>query len=951
MHTPFLNHTHHPGTLVAYTPPWCAFDYHLSTLTTPRMSDTYEPEGGNTPPPLTPAAHHAPRCLGAANLFRDPSTHNTPKYQSHHSRAAGLSVLRHSLIAATLCFLCLGPEVHAAASVPVPVSIPMVRIATVNVYEPSITNQAQESMEVTYVAHNREGIQPDIVSSVMLLDASGSFVYHQQAKESFTLGIDEQRTIHDTVQVPPYLKGDYSVFLKLANRSGVDLANVRVGSVHLNGSGEYVAISGCVLKVSNDDKEYDLFQGIDVDQNETLTLSCTAKSSFSSVVTVIPVFTEYWRSPFGPKEGEYSGAPLLLEAGKETPLSIPMRKNTDPQAYTQFLVLRSEPSGQASDQVEIHYVVRGESATIQNIVLDKPSYRKGDVAKVTFGWSGSADSFMNPRHEGALSAVAGVATLDVWDGVTPCSEKWEQRFETGEGKVDYRHEEATVAITRDCFNPKVRIVIANTSGNVLDERTVSAATSTQGAAPEVVSQGDAARFDPKQIALLVIFLLCGGALIVVLVRKRGHNNEATLASLFLLAAVAGTLSPQTARADTFTWSPDGKTYTVTANHNKANYAPGETAVVTTSIAAYTCFNGWNAITGTLSMLAPQSKQINVWNRDDFNGGSSACQFIGYYQGHAHYTCSTGLVNGNFTVSTIPGTYNASYQLSMYYFSGEYKTATGDFMLPYTVSAGSCGTANTSMNSCHTLTVTKAGTVPGSVSSNPSGISSCTTVCTATYAPDTPVTLTASHGSNVVVAWSGCDAPSGDFCTVTMNASRSVTATFTCPAGFAWNGAQNECVPTANARTLTVYKEGTGSGVVSGSNIDCGSTCVAGYPEGEAVTLTSAPSGTSEFVGWSGACTGTQTICSITMDTNKTVTATYTCKPSYSWDPISQQCTTSYCGPATGGVYQTFPADNQLCAPGATPQNKQSSGTTFLWECRGSDNTSSCSATRQRGGAR
>lgn len=251
----------------------------------------------------------------------------------------------------------------------------------------------------------------------------------------------------------------------------------------------------------------------------------------------------------------------------------------------------------------------------------------------------------------------------------------------------------------------------------------------------------------------------------------------------------------------------------------------------------------------------------------------------------------------------------------------------------------------------TLTVTKAGTVPGSVSSNPSGISSCTTVCTATYAPDTPVTLTASHGSNVVVAWSGCDAPSGDFCTVTMNASRSVTATFTCPAGFAWNGAQNECVPTANARTLTVYKEGTGSGVVSGSNIDCGSTCVAGYPEGEAVTLTSAPSGTSEFVGWSGACTGTQTICSITMDTNKTVTATYTCKPSYSWDPISQQCTTSYCGPATGGVYQTFPADNQLCAPGATPQNKQSSGTTFLWECRGSDNTSSCSATRQRGGAR
>ena len=251
----------------------------------------------------------------------------------------------------------------------------------------------------------------------------------------------------------------------------------------------------------------------------------------------------------------------------------------------------------------------------------------------------------------------------------------------------------------------------------------------------------------------------------------------------------------------------------------------------------------------------------------------------------------------------------------------------------------------------TLTVTKAGTVPGSVSSNPSGISSCTTVCTATYAQDTPVTLTASHGSNVVVEWGGCDAPSGDFCTVTMNASRSVTATFTCPAGFAWNSAQNECVTTANARTLTVYKEGIGSGMVSGSNIDCGAMCVAGYPEGEIVTLTSTPSGTSEFVGWGGACSGTQTTCTVTMDMDKTVTATYTCKPGYSWDPVTQQCATSYCGSATGGTYETFPADNTLCISGATPQNKQQGSTSYIWECAGADNTSACSATRQQGGAR
>lgn len=259
----------------------------------------------------------------------------------------------------------------------------------------------------------------------------------------------------------------------------------------------------------------------------------------------------------------------------------------------------------------------------------------------------------------------------------------------------------------------------------------------------------------------------------------------------------------------------------------------------------------------------------------------------------------------------------------------------------------------------TLTVTKAGTVPGTVSSNPAGITSCSAVCTAPYAQDTGVILTASHGADVTVEWTGCDTVSGDFCTVTMNTSRSVTATFTCPAGFAWNSAQNECVPAGSGiRTLTVYKEGTGSGVVTGTSvntagtsINCGSACVAGYPQGDAVDLVSTPSGNSVFAGWSGACSGTQTTCTVTMNTDQTVTATYTCAPGYSWDSTTGQCAMSYCGSAQGGTYTAFPADDTLCASGATASNKQSIGMSFVWNCTGTDGTSACSATRQRGGAR
>jgi uncharacterized repeat protein (TIGR02543 family) len=77
-------------------------------------------------------------------------------------------------------------------------------------------------------------------------------------------------------------------------------------------------------------------------------------------------------------------------------------------------------------------------------------------------------------------------------------------------------------------------------------------------------------------------------------------------------------------------------------------------------------------------------------------------------------------------------------------------------------------------------------------------------------------------------------------------------------------------------TLTVNKTGSGSGTISSSpaGINCGSTCGASFASGASVTLTATPTGSSTFTGWSGACSGTSTTCTITMDTNKTVTANF-----------------------------------------------------------------------------
>jgi nitrous oxidase accessory protein NosD len=75
---------------------------------------------------------------------------------------------------------------------------------------------------------------------------------------------------------------------------------------------------------------------------------------------------------------------------------------------------------------------------------------------------------------------------------------------------------------------------------------------------------------------------------------------------------------------------------------------------------------------------------------------------------------------------------------------------------------------------YALTVNLSGS--GSVSSSPSGIL-CGATCSASYASGTVVTLTASPSTGYAVSWGGACSGSGA-CTVTLNASSTVTATFT-----------------------------------------------------------------------------------------------------------------------------------------------------------------------------
>jgi CSLREA domain-containing protein/uncharacterized repeat protein (TIGR02543 family) len=76
--------------------------------------------------------------------------------------------------------------------------------------------------------------------------------------------------------------------------------------------------------------------------------------------------------------------------------------------------------------------------------------------------------------------------------------------------------------------------------------------------------------------------------------------------------------------------------------------------------------------------------------------------------------------------------------------------------------------------------------------------------------------------------------------------------------------------------LRVSKAGTGTGTVISdpTGINYGVDCAEWYDEDTPVTLTATPDAGSVFAGWSGDCSGTNPTTTVTMDADKTCTATF-----------------------------------------------------------------------------
>lgn len=104
-------------------------------------------------------------------------------------------------------------------------------------------------------------------------------------------------------------------------------------------------------------------------------------------------------------------------------------------------------------------------------------------------------------------------------------------------------------------------------------------------------------------------------------------------------------------------------------------------------------------------------------------------------------------------------------------------------------------------------------------------------------------------------------------------SSTITTTPTTPP----SSTPNPTTPpttTASSYTVSVTNSGSGTGIVSGGNIYCGTACSVTLDPGSSITLRATPSSGSTFVGWSGSCMSSSMECVLNVNSDLSVGAVF-----------------------------------------------------------------------------
>ena len=341
-----------------------------------------------------------------------------------------------------------------------------VLVASVDIKNAKIVFQDGKNFKISFTIANGEGIQAGVKYGIKLFpDGTNPYLADEKVyDESLTLQPNSSVSREVTYTPPTNLSGSYIILLESKNESGFPFGNFVVGTIKLTASTKGVQIlpGSCTVKISTDKdgKQYAITKTIEINPEESLSLTCTAINNSPTPVSVNPIFDTKYSSSYGehapqtPVDNEV----IKFEKNQKRNFTINLPKGDIAKPYNLKVTLSDGEN--ISNEVSVNYIIRGLSATIQQVSLDKDYYRVGEKAELSLVWFGSG---MGDGTGSNVSLNTSITNKKGRECIEPNTQIIVRDISNPANKLSF-------PVKTTCEDPLVKVVISDREGNVLDQK-------------------------------------------------------------------------------------------------------------------------------------------------------------------------------------------------------------------------------------------------------------------------------------------------------------------------------------------------------------------------------------------------------------------------------------------------------------------------------------------------
>ncbi len=390
-------------------------------------------------------------------------------------------------------------------------------VGTVNLQDGKIVSQTGNTFNISFNISNREGLQTGVKYGVQLVsDDSRSIADEKVFDESVTLYENTVLKRDITYVAPTSFNGNYNLFIVSKNESGFPFGMLSLGKVKLTSSTKSLQIinSSCYLKVEGDkaNTHYTLIQNVDIGKDEALRLTCNTMNGTSDTFSLAPKYETRYNSAYGKISPQMGGdiMPIEFKASKNESFSVVLPKGDIPQFYNLKVSLTN--GSVSSNTVSINYIIRGISATIQKVSLDKDFYRAGDKGEVSVLWSASAGDFARSGVQDSFAPKVfislGIVNEKGRECISPVKQELIRDPQDSQSHIPFD-------IKTTCENPHVSTTISDSEGNILDQKDFdfTSVNTDEGSKP----------LSSKAVTIIIVVLLAILGTGILMKKKKSSN--------------------------------------------------------------------------------------------------------------------------------------------------------------------------------------------------------------------------------------------------------------------------------------------------------------------------------------------------------------------------------------------------------------------------------------------